>query len=196
MKLSGALSDTYLCYNYGMANPNQRTGRIIVCPCGNEKYKRPCLIKNVNYCSRDCFNKYKNWEPWNKGKKFPNPWLDKYKYKKGNVSGRRGNNWRGGRRINKDGYVSIWNPKHPNSTKQGRILEHRLVIEKHIGRMLDSDEVVHHVDFDKTNNSINNLYLTTRKRNSKLNRDICGLIKQLMNTGAVKFDTKKGEYYL
>ena len=37
--------------------------------------------------------------------------------------------------------------------------EHRKVMENYIGRKLNSNEHVHHVDFDKTNNDINNLFL-------------------------------------
>lgn len=39
------------------------------------------------------------------------------------------------------------------------IAEHRLVVEDKIGRLLNSDEVVHHLDENKKNNSINNLML-------------------------------------
>jgi len=37
----------------------------------------------------------------------------------------------------------------------------RWVMESHIGRELDSDEIVHHIDEDPTNNNIENLVLMT-----------------------------------
>jgi hypothetical protein len=40
---------------------------------------------------------------------------------------------------------------------------HRLVMEKEIGRELESSEVVHHIDGDKSNNDINNLELFPSK---------------------------------
>jgi len=36
---------------------------------------------------------------------------------------------------------------------------HRLVFEKHLGRPLDKNEVVHHIDGDKANNKLSNLML-------------------------------------
>lgn len=63
------------------------------------------------------------------------------------------------KRINKQGYIEIYLPEHPNSNKYGYILEHRFIVEIKIGRYLTKEEVVHHIDEDKTNNDIDNLML-------------------------------------
>ena len=55
-------------------------------------------------------------------------------------------------------YVKILSKQHPNNVK-GFVLEHRLVVEKKLGRYLKKEEVVHHIDFDKKNNNLNNLML-------------------------------------
>ena len=47
-------------------------------------------------------------------------------------------------RVMEKGYVSVYKPNHPFATKQGRILEHRLVMEEMIGRHLKKHENVHH----------------------------------------------------
>ena len=60
--------------------------------------------------------------------------------------------------IDKKGYVMVYSPSNPFS-KHGYILEHRLVMESYIGRLLTKDEKVHHDDFNKENNSIRNLTL-------------------------------------
>ncbi len=44
------------------------------------------------------------------------------------------------------------------------IFEHRLVVENFIGRELTKEEVIHHMDRNKQNNSINNLMLFKTQR--------------------------------
>jgi hypothetical protein len=49
--------------------------------------------------------------------------------------------------------------KTKDSTKDSRQLLHRYVMEQHLNRKLTPQENVHHIDFDKYNNDISNLYL-------------------------------------
>lgn len=65
--------------------------------------------------------------------------------------------WNGGERREKEGYVLLKRPDHPNATKQGYVREHRLVMEVKLGRYLLRTEVVHHVDGDPRNNHPDNL---------------------------------------
>ena len=67
--------------------------------------------------------------------------------------------WNGGRSIHSAGYILVKRPNHPFATYNGYVREHRLVMEKHIGRYLLPGEDVYHLDDDKTNNSITNLEL-------------------------------------
>ena len=60
----------------------------------------------------------------------------------------------------KKGYILIYKPDHKYSkTKKGWILEHRAVVEDFIKRELKRGECVHHIDFDKKNNKIENLMI-------------------------------------
>lgn len=86
---------------------------------------------------------------------------------KNGMYGKRGaqvGSWRGGRKTRKDGYVLVVAPEgHPYpSDRYGHtayILEHRHVMEQHIGRFLEPQEVVHHIDRNPRNNAIENLVL-------------------------------------
>lgn len=48
------------------------------------------------------------------------------------------------------------------------IAEHRYVMEQHLGRKLRRNEVVHHIDGDKSNNSLSNLELMSYKEHNDL----------------------------
>ncbi len=63
------------------------------------------------------------------------------------------------RRELESGYVSVYFPKHPGATKGGYVLEHRLMVEIFIGRLLTDKEKIHHIDLNKHNNHISNLML-------------------------------------
>ena len=47
-------------------------------------------------------------------------------------------------------------------------LQHVVIIEQKIGRKLYSDECVHHIDHNKSNNDISNLVLMKRSEHSRL----------------------------
>lgn len=66
--------------------------------------------------------------------------------------------WKGGRRKHSLGYILVQCPDHPESKKyDGYVLEHRLVMEGMLGRMLSPEEVVHHINGKKEDNRPENL---------------------------------------
>lgn len=64
-----------------------------------------------------------------------------------------------------NGYRYIWDKE------RHYMPEHIYIMEQHIGRRLTKDEVVHHIDFNRSNNCIENLQLMTRSEHSRLHRE-------------------------
>jgi len=73
-----------------------------------------------------------------------------------NKKGEESTSWTGGRWKDKNGYIYA-------KAENGYVLEHRFVMEKHIGRKLNSWEYVHHLNAIKDDNRIENLQLVTKK---------------------------------
>lgn len=67
--------------------------------------------------------------------------------------------WRGGRTLDKDGYVLLWMPGHPEANRHGQVREHRIVMERMLGRPLLPGEVVDHRNDIRDDNRPENLRL-------------------------------------
>lgn len=64
-----------------------------------------------------------------------------------------GNNWRGGRYVDFNGYVQFCIPNHPRASSKGTVAEHVVVVERAMGKYLPSTVHVHHVDGNPQNNA-------------------------------------------
>lgn len=84
--------------------------------------------------------------------------------------------WKGGRRKDSHGYVSVYSVDHPNGKKISRrgryVFEHRLVMEKHLGRYLEPWEIVHHINGARDDNRLVNLELLPEGEHNKKIQDI------------------------
>lgn len=79
------------------------------------------------------------------------------------TSGKTHPRWKGGKTLTWHGYVVVRlepnDPFYAMSKEDGYILEHRIVMARHIGRCLESWEIVHHINGIKDDNRIENLEL-------------------------------------
>lgn len=115
--------------------------------CGKSKKTYPSMVRNKKhgvFCDRHCLGKFRT------------AFLVKTEaanFKEGYTKNRK--------------YVLVYAPWHPKA-KDGRYIPlHRLLIETQLKRYLNSDEVVHHIDGDETNNHWENLELMSQSQHAK-----------------------------
>lgn len=106
-------------------------------------------------------------------------------------------------RVSKGSYVYAIVPTHPHATSTGYVLEHRIIAENHLGRLLRADEVVHHLNENKKDNRSKNLRVMsksdhTRKHQIDHGGNIglfrCQNCKQAFETCVSKYMSKKSYY--
>lgn len=137
----------------------------LVCDnCGKEFLRKESSVNRKDttgkafFCSRDCVV-----FPY-KGKKLPREWLKNRKTKRGENSPL----WKGGRYIDRHGYVRIYAAGDPHSTTNGWAFEHRIVMSEKIGRALLPVEHVHHIDGNKANNNPENLMIVSVSNHTRM----------------------------
>ena len=76
-------------------------------------------------------------------------------------------------RLKNKGYVYV---PVPNIARRKYIFEHRLIMEKHLGRKLKRKEVVHHINGLADDNRIENLFLckNNSEHQKQFHQDNCG----------------------
>lgn len=77
-----------------------------------------------------------------------------------------------------------------------KVFTHREKIEEELNRKLSKDEIVHHIDGNKSNDNISNLYLCKDNVEHKtIHYQLEQLAMELVQQGIINFDKNKGIYY-
>ena len=137
-------------------------------------------------------------------------WTLKSNFKKSNFSvcsqdcknhqmlGSKNPSFKGGRKfkdgVKQQGHVLLYKPSHPFNYKN-YVPEHRLVVEKHLKRLLKKEEVVHHINCIKHDNRLKNLFVcSSNSHHNLVHGSINKIIKPLLEKGYIKFNLKKSIY--
>ncbi len=72
--------------------------------------------------------------------------------------------WKGGKHLDSSGYVLIYCPEDPRANMGRYLLEHKIVMERYLGRELLKNESVHHKNGNRTDNRIENLELWSKSQ--------------------------------
>jgi hypothetical protein len=115
-------------------NSNHFNHWLCKCDCGNEVVASTGSLRRGKHLSCGCIRK-----------------------------GDENHNWKGGKITTRFGYVKEYSPEHPNNVSK-YVLEHRLVMEKIIGRYLELNEEVHHKNGIRNDNSPDNLELWVKSQ--------------------------------
>lgn len=126
--------------------------------------------KNL-YCSKKCHN------------------IKKKEYMKGEgnhqfgLKGEKNASWKSDRKLSRYGYIQVRSLDHPFRDHQDMVFEHRLVAEKYLlneensvlingKRYLKKEYVVHHKNFNRTDNRPSNLIVMTHKDHKRLHNSL------------------------
>jgi hypothetical protein len=132
----------------------KRGGVILTCKCNycGKEFQRAVskAISKNQYCCRRCqWDSYKLRIMSDKRKKINSE----------SKLGEKNYRWNGGKRITGGGYIAVYKPEHPNCNKSKGVYEHRLIMEKFLGRYLLRAEIVRHKNKNKQDNRVENLVL-------------------------------------
>ena len=137
--------------------------------CGKSIHKKESQINRSNrlYCSKECLIK---------DKKIIMSGTNNHQFGlKGNLN----SSWISDERISFYGYKLFRDLKHPFRNSDGFVFEHRLVAEKYLlndensikidgNSYLKPEYVVHHLDFNRQNNNLENLLVMKRSDHTSL----------------------------
>lgn len=153
-----------------------------VCPVCSKKFhlKPHSLLRYKNhFCSKECKRRYDSIAMRGAGN---------HQF---GLTGSKNATWKSDEKISNYGYKMIRIPNHPFCNIDGFVFEHRLVAEKYLlndGNSVEVDNkkylnpnfVVHHKNFNKLDNRVENLEIMTKGEHSSLHSKLNPRKKDIM----------------
>ncbi len=166
--------DTYKQpYVYRGRPRNRYFVKMICASCGSEMFQSK-RNRNANArpsCSTECHTELR--------RSFNNPlFKGGRKYKRGR----------------KGGHVLLYQPAHP-AAKKNFVPEHRVIMEQRLGRYLEPQEIVHHINLVQDDNADDNLILCSGNTEHFLIHGSLNLcVAELIQIGALRFNHELRKY--
>ena len=95
---------------------------------------------------------------------------------------------------------SKWQRKKWKEFNHKKTLHYRTIYQKETGKKLTPKDIIHHIDLDKSNDDITNLYKTTNDNHSLLHKQVNKigkiLFKIAFKQGLITFNNFYGKYIL
>lgn len=149
--------------SYPCSVEGKRTSVIRACAgCGKELRIQPHALRERSACSTACAGKVKR------------------------LTGA------GARFRRSDGYVTVYYPTHPDASAGGWIMEHRLVMEQHLGRRLLKTEQVNHINHVRHDNRVENLEILTPGDHARESNAFGKRKRQTMRDRLAAYEAKYG----
>lgn len=104
------------------------------------------------------------------------------------------------RRITTKGYCIIYKPLYEGSYKtpylKGRIMEHKYIMEHHMGRLLRKGEVIHHINGIKHDNRLENLLLCrSNQQHIMVHMAEQKFVQEQVAKGVIGYDRKTNAFF-
>lgn len=163
--------------------------------------QKPLTEKQAIYCSHECRDTGRRTlenlpcevcgtmmkvQPYQFGKRRACSWACSNELKRGMQDGP------GAKFKRSDGYIAVYYPKHPHATQNHHILEHRLVMEQKLGRLLLPTEQVNHINHIRDDNRPENLELMTPGDHARESNAFGKAKRQTMRDRLAAYEAKYG----
>lgn len=98
-------------------------------------------------------------------------------------------------KVFRSGYPVTFKPKHPRRNHLGYVFDHILEWEKETGYVPKFPESIHHIDLDRKNSNIENLYLfKNHKYHTDAHNNLDDVVSELIKNKVIGF--AKGRYFI